>query len=81
MKRGKNNEDEQYNNESKQQVKRFQPDGKLYNHVENLVNEFFVPLLTIFAEVKLPAAASKLMDEYRPLDNEEVINFHTYKVR
>jgi hypothetical protein len=80
LKRGKNSEDEPYDNESKKQVKRLQPEGKLYSHVEDLVNEWYLPLLEIFAGVMLPPAASKLMDEYRPLNNEEVINFHVYRV-
>jgi hypothetical protein len=72
MKRGKKKEDEPYDNESRRQVKRFLPTGRLYTFVENLVDTWYLPLLEMYAAVDIPPAAGKLMDTYRPLEHEEV---------
>ncbi len=73
LKRGKSKEDQPYDNESRRQVKRFLPNGKLYPFVEHLVDTWFLPLLEMYAAAEIPPAAGKLMDAYRPLEHEEVL--------
>lgn len=57
--------------ESMKQIKRFREGGSEYNLVQRLSEFWLLFRLRGFAKIDIPAATGKIMDDYRPLENEQ----------
>jgi hypothetical protein len=53
------------------QIKRFREGGSEYPLVLRLALNWYVPRMREFAKIVIPANTGKIMDSYRPLENEQ----------